>query len=478
MSNEKKELNKTTKLNLNLPRKLSFELPKEEIINRINRLKSFLDNNDIFILYSNFPSNHPDAIYQKFRQNSDFYYLTGLNIAPAILVITFSDVILFYNEPDPEEELWTGIKPNHNEIKNYLEFITDILPFSEFKEKIFQNLENKTKIYYPFGINQEYDYFILNQLEHRIRRSRSNVYFPTTIIHAYEILFELRIKKTPYEINIIKEIMEITKNAHINVWKNVKPGMFEYELEAILLQTFYQNNADFAYPSIVASGSNACILHYTSNNAKINTNDLILIDAGARKYYLNTDITRTFPAKGKFNSIQKHIYQAVLEAQNKAIEFSKPGYCMEDSHFAAINVLIDFLKEEKILKESKDEILEKELYKPYYMHRTGHWLGYDVHDRGFYLSYSSFNKDKICTSRLHKEFKKNSHLPYRKFEPNMICTVEPGLYFSPGLDTVPEEWKGIGIRIEDDILITENEPEILSKNIPKIPEEIETIMQK
>lgn len=476
MNQEKHNINTSKKINWNLPRNIYYPIPKEELNLRIKKLQRFLDKKDVMILFSSFPSNQPDAIYRKFIQNSDFYYLTGLEISPAILVITDQEIILFYDAPEPEEEIWTGIKPNNKEIKEYLDFITEIYSMKEFKDKIFTFLENKNKIYYPFGINEEYDHFILSQLEQRIRRGRTNAYYPIHLSHAYEILFELRIIKTNYEINTIKEIMEITKEAHINVWKKVKPYMYEYELEAILLETFYQHYGEPAYPSIVASGSNACILHYTNNHSLIKENDLILIDAGVKKYYLNTDITRTFPANGHFNSIQKLLYQVVLEAQKKAISFSKVGYCIEDSHYAALNVLIEFLKQEKILKESYDEIIEKELYKPYYMHRTGHYLGYDVHDRGFYLAYSPLNSNKVCKNDLHKKYKKNQELAYRKYEPGMICTVEPGLYFSPGLENIPEEWKGIGIRIEDDVLITDNEPEILSKDIPKTIEEIENIM--
>ncbi len=473
--NDKRHLSKNVqnKLNLNLPRNLTFDIPKKELHSRIVRLQSLLEPLDILIIFSSLPSNHPNAMYQRFRQNSDFFYLTGLDIYPAILVITISDVFLFYNEPDPEEELWTGIQPNHQEIKNYLEYITEIYPFNDFKEKIFTFLENKTQIYYPFGISEEYDHLILSQLEQRIRRGRALSYFPTRITHSYEILFELRIVKSSYEIETIKEIMNITKEAHINVWKNTQPGMYEYELHSILLNTFSKYNAQEAYPSIVASGSNACILHYTNNNSIIRNGELILIDAAASKHYLNTDITRTFPSNGRFNSIQRLIYHAVLEAQKKAIEYSRIGYCMEDSHFAAVDVIVDFLKEEHILKESKEEILERELYKTYYMHRTGHWIGYDVHDRGFYISYGKFNQEKVCKNPFHK----NHSISYRRFEPNMICTVEPGLYFSPGLDTIPKEWKGIGIRIEDNVLITEDEPIVLSKEIPKSIEEIESIMK-
>lgn len=466
-----------TSLNINLPRNVEFIVPKKELENRIKKLQNLLEPKSTFMLFSNFPSNHPDAIYTKFRQNTDFYYITGLEISPAILVLTSQYVILFYNEPDPEEELWTGIKPNHQEIKNYLDFIDTIYPLDEFKNQFAKLLENKTTVYFPFGINPEYDSLLFSQLEQKIRRSRSYIYYPTTIKHTHEILFELRIKKSNYEIEEIKKVMEITKQAHINVWKNTKPGYYEYELDSILMKTFYEHNAEPAYPNIIASGSNACILHYTENRARIKENDLILIDAGARKNYFNTDITRTFPAKGKFNPIQKMIYNVVLEAQRKAIEHSKVGFCMEDAHFSALEVIIDFLKQEKILKESKDEIIGKELYKPYYMHRTGHWLGYDVHDRGFYTCSTSINKLQNCTNEIHKKFKhENQSIPYRKFEENMVCTVEPGLYFSPGLESIPEEWKGIGIRIEDDICITKNEPLILSKDIPKTIDEIEAIM--
>lgn len=470
---------KNSNFNVKLPRKIEFVIPKEEVENRIQKLQNLIEEKEILLLFSNEIPDKPDSIYYEFRQNSDFFYFTGLEISPAILVVLKKEVFLFYNAPKSEEEIWTGIKPNHKEIKKYLTFLNKIYSYDDFKEKLMKFLENKTKIYYPFGMNQNFDLWILQFLESKMRKGRAGIFYPYAIEHSYNLTFEIRIKKSYYEIQLIQEIMKITKEAHINVWKNTKPNLKEHELESILLQTFKKNNAKPAYPNIVASGPNACILHYTKNSRTIKNNELILIDAGASKFYLNTDITRTFPSNGKFNSAQKLLYNVVLEAQKKSIEKVRLGYCMEDVHYATLFYFIDFLKQEKILKESVEEIIEKELYKNFYMHRTGHWLGYDVHDSGFYLCYSNRTNDKYCQNPFHSKFKKeNSKLFYRKFEENAICTVEPGLYFSPNLKNIPKEWKGIGIRIEDNVLVTPSEPIVLSSEIPKKIEEIESIMNE
>ncbi len=469
---------KEKKLKSVLPRKIEFIVPYSELKTRVQKLLSFITENEVVILLSNQILDKAESIYLEFRQNSDFFYFTGLEIQPAILVFSKKEAFLFYDPPKPEEEIWTGIQPNYKEIKQYLPYINAIYPFKEYKEKLPDLIKNQTKIYYPFGNNQEFDLWILKFLESKLRKGRTGIFYPISIEHLYHLMFELRIQKSEYEIQTIKEIMKITKEAHINVWKETKPNRKEYELDSLLWKTFKKYNAKPAYPNIVASGPNACILHYTKNSRTIKKNELVLIDAGASKFYLNTDITRTYPSSGKFNSVQKHLYYAVLSAQKKAIENVKPGNCMEDIHYTTLLTLIDFLKQEKILKDSKETIIEKELYKKYYMHRTGHWLGYDVHDSGFYVCYPNTKKENVCNSQFHSKFKHEfANQLYRKFEPNMICTVEPGLYFSPKDDSIPKEWRGIGIRIEDDVLVTETDPEVLSKEIPKSIEEIEAIMQ-
>lgn len=459
-------------------RKIEFAVPYKELHSRIEKLMNLLTEEEVVIILSNQILDKADSIYFEFRQNSDFFYFTGLEIQPAILLIEKQKVVLFYDSPKPEEEMWTGIKPNSKEIKQYLPFIEIIYPFQEYKDRLLEILKNKTKLYYPFGINEKFDLWILQFLESKLRKGRTGVFYPVSIEHLNSLVFELRIQKSEYEIQTILEIMEITKEAHMNVWRATKPNLKEYDLESILWNTFKKYDARPAYPNIVASGPNACILHYTKNSKTIQKNELILIDAGASKHYLNTDITRTFPSNGKFNSIQKHLYNAILLAQEKAIEEVKIGNCMEDVHYTALLTLIDFLKQEKIIKEPIEKVIEKELYKKYYMHRTGHWLGYDVHDSGFYVCYTNLTKQKVCKNSFHSHFKKEfSKVHYRKFEPNMICTVEPGLYFSPKDDSVPKEWRGIGIRIEDNVLVTETKPDVLSKKIPKKIEEIEKVMQ-
>ncbi|MFN3604319.1 MAG: aminopeptidase P family protein [Leptonema sp. (in: bacteria)] len=469
---------KNSKFKINLKREMEFTVPKEILNSRIKNIQKRIGRTEIVILFSNVILDKPNSIYFEFRQNSDFFYLTGMEIRPAVLLILKEEVLLFYDNPNPKEEIWTGIQPDHQEIKKYLDYLSVIFSYDEFKNKLLEYLKNKTKIYYPFGLNSHFDVWLLEILESKMRKGRTGIFYPYSIEHSNTLMFELRIIKSDYEIRTIKEIMEITKEAHLNVWKYAKPNLKEYELDSLIWKTFKKYNAKPAYPNIVASGPNACILHYTKNSRTIKENDLVLIDAGASKFYLNTDITRTFPANGTFNPIQKFLYEVVLTAQTKAIEKVTIGNCMEDAHYAALSVIIDFLKQEKILEGSIEEIIEKETYHQFYPHRTGHWLGYDVHDSGFYLCYTNSKKNLYCKNELHSQLQKESRsIDYRKFESNMICTVEPGLYFPYASKKVPKEWLGIGIRIEDDVLVTKTKPIVLSKDIPKETSDIETIMQ-
>ncbi|MDH5656467.1 MAG: M24B family metallopeptidase, partial [Spirochaetia bacterium] len=276
------------------------------------------------------------------------------------------------------------------------------------------------------------------------------------IFHLSSITHEMRLIKDAQEIALMKECAEITREAHVEAMKMVRPGIYEYELDAKIMQTFKKYGGDFAYPSIVASGNNACILHYIENNAVIKENDLILIDAGAEKDYLNADVTRTFPASGTFTQAQKTIYEIVLAAQKKAISSMIENNNLENVHLDAVRILTEGLIETGILTGSVDENLEKQTYKKFYMHKTSHWLGRDVHDVGNY--------------HLGKEF--------RPLQNGMVATIEPGIYIEKDLPDIPDEFRGIGIRIEDDVLVKGNQPEVLTESIPKEISEIENLILK
>jgi Xaa-Pro aminopeptidase len=267
----------------------------------------------------------------------------------------------------------------------------------------------------------------------------------------------MRLLKNPEELESIKRACGISVAAHVKAMRDVKPGMVEYELEAILLHEFYRRGSRYpAYPSIVAGGKNACVLHYTRNDAVLEDNQLVLIDAGAEFDNYAADITRTFPVNGKFTASQQAIYELVLAAQLAAIESIKPGLLWTDIQQTILKIMVAGLVDLKILRGSVDSLIEQKAYFPFYMHNSGHWLGMDVHDVGDY---------KVKDA-------------WRKLSPHMVFTIEPGLYFSPEYTKVPEQWRGIGVRIEDDILVTPMGSEVLTQGVPKSVTEIEKLVGK
>ena len=281
---------------------------------------------------------------------------------------------------------------------------------------------------------------------------------PTAIADTRTLTFGMRVVKSPAEIELMRQAAKISAKAHLRAWEFARPGVYEYQVEAEIEHTFRLAGAKgVAYPSIVASGANACVLHYIENDCQIKDGDLLLIDAGCSYDYYNGDITRTFPVNGKFTTEQRILYELVLEAQLQAIAQVKPGNTYNLFHDTAVSVLVDGLLDLGLLKGDKEEIIKEEKYKPFYMHRTGHWLGLDVHDAGLY---------------------KHNEETWHTLQPGHILTVEPGLYISPnikpveGQPEVPERWKGIGIRIEDDVLVTEDGNDILTADVPKSVAEV------
>lgn len=464
-TNSKDSNNQNSKIEWNLKREFQPAIPIDILISRKQELQNRLGQYGILVLYSAAEKLQSNTVYYQFRQDSDLYYLTGLELPSIRLIVTYDRMILFSDQPDSENEVWLGIRPNHTELKQLCP-IDQVYSIDEFNKQLSDSLHGKLRLFYGFGQNTTNDAEILAKVDGQIRRGRAAQSAPSAIHHTHSILHQMRMIKSDYEIKQMIEIAKITAEAHRQIQSIVKPNLFEYQLEAEVLSVFKNHNSVAAYPTIVASGANSCILHYTSNHHQIGENDLILVDAGAAKHNIHTDVTRTFPASGKFNSAQKAAHNAVLQAQTAALQKTVIGSSMEESHLAAVSVLVDFLRDEKVLTESKDTCIEKQLYRPFYMHRTGHYIGYDVHDVGSY--YDLTNTDSK-TGEVH-------YSP-REFEAGMVCTVEPGLYFSPGLEA-SKHFAGIGIRIEDDVLVTENEPQILTVNIPRSVEEIELFMKE
>ena len=396
----------------------------------------------------------------EFRQDTDFYYLTRLNEPDCVAVLAPSHpehkYILFVRPRIREEEIWTGIRTGvEGAISKYgADAAYDINNLSDFLGKYLHNVE---KLYYRFGNDEQFDQRIISTVKYIREKVRGGVYAPTVIIDPGTILHEMRLRKNQDDLNSLRHAVDISAEGHIAAMKHCKPGMYEYELEAIVEYVFRNKGAaGVGYPSIVGSGFNTTILHYNTNNDQVKDGDMVLIDAGAEYNLFSGDITRTFPSNGKFTRPQQAIYEAVLNANKEVIKMVKPGESFMKLHERAVEVVSDELLKLGLVAGSREEVIEKESYRKFFMHRTGHWLGMDVHDVGRY---------KVQDD-------------WRRLEPGMVFTVEPGIYIAAGTEGVPEEYFDIGVRIEDDVLVTENGFEVLTSKAPKEIKDVEATMKE
>ena len=405
---------------------------------------------------------HNDVEYT-YRQDSDFFYLTGFNEPEAVAVLAphhpEHQFILFVQPKDPEKETWTGYLHGVEGAKEI--FAADeAYSIQELEEKLPQYLEKAERIYYHLGRDKTFNTNVLKHWQKLIATFPRRGTGPTALEDTNFILHPLRLLKTEAELDNIRQATAISAQAHNRAREFTKVGHYEYQIQAEIEHTFrLEGGMGPAYPSIVASGANACILHYINNNRQVQENELLLIDAGCAYNYYNGDITRTFPVNGKFTPEQKIIYKIVLEAQLKAIEVVKAGNPYNLFHDTAVRTIVEGLVDLGLLVGDIDEIIKEEKYKPFYMHRTGHWLGLDVHDAGGY--------------KVNEE-------TWQTLQPGHVLTVEPGIYIAPdikpaeGQPEVPEKWRGIGIRIEDDVLVTATGNEVLTATVPKKVEDIES----
>lgn len=397
---------------------------------------------------------HNDVEYT-FRQDSDFYYLTGFNEPNAVAVFAphheEHQFVLFVQPKDPEKEVWTGYRMGVEGAKERYG-ADEAYPISELEEKLPQYLIKADRLYYHFGRDRRFNETLLTHWQRLMRTYPKRGTGPVAIQDSGTILHPLRLVKSPAELQLMRKAAEISVKAHIHAQEFAQPGRYEYEIQAEMEHLFrLQGGNGFAYPSIVASGANSCILHYIENDRQLQDNDVLLIDAGCAYGYYNADITRTFPVSGAFTPEQQTIYDIVLEAQKQATAQVQPGNPYSQIHETAVRVLVEGLMEIGLLTGDIEEIIKEEKYKPFYMHRTGHWLGLDVHDVGVY---------------------QNGEDP-QNLQPGNVLTVEPGLYI--GLETKPVEgqpeipdcWRGIGVRIEDDVLVTPEGHEVLTEGVPK-----------
>ncbi len=394
-----------------------------------------------------------------FRQDSDFYYLTGFNETDSLAVFIpgreQGEYILFCREFDEKKALWEGAHAGLEGATEHYE-ADDSFPIDDMDDILPGMLENKHKVFYPMGRDSDLDHQLLEWISHIRKQSRSGVNAPGELVCLEHIVHEMRLFKSAAELKLMRKAAAVSCQAHSRAMQYCKAGLYEYQIESEIVHEFMHQGLRYvAYPSIVAGGKNACVLHYVDNQDKLKRGDLLLIDAGAECDHYAADITRTFPVSGRFSEAQKQLYQLVLDAQYAAIEQVKPGRHWNKAHDASVEVLTKGLVKLGLLKGRVSKLIKDEKYKQFYMHRIGHWLGMDVHDVGDY--------------KLEDE--------WRLLEAGMVLTIEPGLYIPENCDSVDEKWRGIGIRIEDDVLVTKDGHEILTAAVPKEIDEIEHLMQ-
>jgi Xaa-Pro aminopeptidase len=397
-------------------------------------------------------------VEHEYRQDTDFYYLTGFEEPNAVAVLAPDHpehrFVLFVQPKDREREVWTGWRAGEEgALRDYGADAAHTI--DKLDEELFKLAEKADRIYYRFASDPSFDLRLIGLMRRFQRERQRNGVGPSAVIDPAEILHEMRLKKSEEDLESLRRAVDISAEGHLAALRALRPGAYEYEIEAVLRYVFRKHGSPRpGYPPIVASGPNATVLHYTTNDRRIEDGDLLLIDAGTEFGYFTGDITRTYPAGGSFSEEQAAVYSLVLEAQSEAIRAIRPGATFMEPHERALRVLTEGLVRLGLLGGDVDKLIEEEAYKKFYMHRTSHWLGMDVHDAGPY---------KVADE-------------WRKLEPGMVLTVEPGIYIATDLDDVDPRYLGIGVRIEDDVLVTEGGNEVLSARVPKTIEEIEGIM--
>ena len=392
-----------------------------------------------------------------YRQDSDLWYLSGFPEPEAVLVLVpgraHGEAILFCRERDPEREGWDGPRSGPDGAVERFG-LDDAYPIDDLDEILPGLLEGRTRVYYHFGRDTEFDLKLIGWLNRVRAQVRSGAQPPHEFLELGHLLDELRLFKSPAELKLMQRAADISVRAHEAAMRAARPGIHEYELQAELERVFRMHDAVPAYGSIVGAGANGCVLHYVANNGQAADGDLVLVDAGAEYRNYAADITRTFPVNGRFTREQRQLHDLVGEAQAAALAQARPGVPYEAGHQAAVSVLTEGLLRLGLLKGRLEKNIADGTYRRYYRHKTGHWLGLDVHDVGDY--------------RIDNES--------RLLEPGMVFTIEPGLYVPPDDTTVAAKWRGIGIRTEDDVLVTKDGHKVLTAKLARSADEIEALM--
>ncbi len=432
-------------------------MTKKDFLRRRQDLMDIMGPDTIAILPNAPIANRNRDVDYNYRGDSNFHYLSGFDEPESVIVIVpgrpHGEYLLFCREKDLAKEIWDGYRAGQEGAID-LYGADDSYPITDLDDILPGLLEGKEKAFYTMGKLPSFDQRMVGWLNHLRNASRQGKHSPTEIIELDHTLNELRLFKSKSEIKAMRYAADVSAQAHIRAMQFTQPGQWEYQVEAEIIHEFMKNDCRSpAYPSIVGGGENGCILHYIENNHRLKNNDLLLIDAGAEYDYYAADITRTFPVNGTFSNPQKALYNIVLDAQKAAIEEVKPGNHWNQPHEAAVAVLTEGLLNLGLLKGKLSKLIKKESYREFYMHRTGHWLGMDVHDVGDY---------KVGGQ-------------WRELEAGMVLTVEPGLYIRDP-EHIDKKWHFTGIRIEDDVLVTKIGHDVLSKAAPKEVDDIEALM--
>jgi Xaa-Pro aminopeptidase len=435
-----------------------MSISKAEFARRRKNLMALMEPNSIAIVPAAAEQLRTRDTEYPYRQDSDFYYLTGFTEPGAVLVLApgrrHGQYVMFCRERDPKVELWHGNRAGpEGACADY--GADDAFPIGDIDDIRPGLIEGRERVYYSMGRSAAFDRQIMDWVNRIRSKEASGAVPPGEFTDLNHFIHELRLVKSAAEQRLMRAAGEITARGHRRAMRRSAPGLHEYQLEAELLHEFATCGARFpAYPPIVGSGANACILHYLENRRVMRDGDLVLVDAGCELDYYAADVTRTFPVNGRFSRQQRALYEVVLAAQKAAIAAIRPGNNWNQPHDASVRVITEGLLQLGLLKGRVDRLIKREAYREFYMHRVGHWLGLDVHDVGDYRVGDS----------------------WRQLEPGMVMTVEPGIYVSPGNTKVARKWRGMGIRIEDDVLVTADGCEVMTAALPSEVDEIEMLM--
>jgi Xaa-Pro aminopeptidase len=432
-------------------------MDQKEFVRRRKQLMHMMGHDAIAILPTSPERLRNRDVEYPFRPDSDFFYLTGFAEPEAVAVLApgrrHGEYLLFCRERDREKEIWNGRRAGpEGAVERF--GADDAFPISDIDDILPGLLESRERVFYTMGTTPEFDQRVIGWVNQIRSQSRAGKQTPDEFVSLEHFLHDMRLYKSRAEIKAMREAANIAARAHKRAMQICRPGMMEYQLEAEFLHEFRKAGGEPAYGSIVGGGENACILHYRENDAELISGDLVLIDAGVEHQYYASDITRCFPVNGRFSKAQRAIYELVLQAQQAAIEEVYPGNTWNAPHDAAVKVITRGLVKLGLLKGRTPSLIKEHAYRKFYMHRTGHWLGMDVHDVGDY---------KVGDA-------------WRVLEPGMVLTVEPGIYIAAGTKGVARKWWNIGVRIEDDVLVTRDGHDVLSKHAPKNVAEIEALM--